>query len=73
MGINPEILTGCCSFLIERAGYFRRFNLVEVQQTLYQLPRVDTLRRWWADVPAGRRTVCSTTLRWPGTRNDSRH
>jgi hypothetical protein len=73
MGINPEILTGCCGFHMERAAYFRHFNLVEVQQTFYQPPRVDTLRRWRADAPEGRRTVCSTKLRWPGMRNDSRH
>jgi uncharacterized protein YecE (DUF72 family) len=51
MGINPEILIGCCGFPLGRAGYFRRFNLVEVQQTFYQPPRVDTLRRWRAEAP----------------------
>ena len=43
---------GCCGFHLARAEYFARFDVVEVQQTFYQPPKVETLRGWRAEAPA---------------------
>jgi uncharacterized protein YecE (DUF72 family) len=40
------IYVGCCGFRRARAVYFRNFPLVEIQQTFYKPPRVETARRW---------------------------
>jgi uncharacterized protein YecE (DUF72 family) len=37
---------GMCGFTIGAAAYFRKFPVVEVQQTFYDPPAADTLRRW---------------------------
>jgi uncharacterized protein YecE (DUF72 family) len=42
---------GCCGFRLSRAEYFSRFPVVEVQQTFYQPPKVETLGRWREDAP----------------------
>lgn len=42
---------GCCGFRLSRAEYFSRFPVVEVQQTFYQPPQIETLRRWREDAP----------------------
>ncbi|HEX7173661.1 MAG TPA: DUF72 domain-containing protein [Pyrinomonadaceae bacterium] len=36
-----------------RSEYLSRFPVVEVQQTFYHPPRVETLRRWRAEAPRG--------------------
>ena len=38
---------------MSRAEYMELFPVVEVQQTFYQPPRVETLRRWRAEAPRG--------------------
>ncbi len=43
------IKVGCCGFPIPRAEYYRRFPVVEIQQTFYNLPRVQTAVRWRRD------------------------
>ncbi|WP_333840339.1 DUF72 domain-containing protein [Pelomicrobium sp.] len=53
MATLPDIRVGCCGFPMARAAYFRRFRLVEVQQTFYQPPRLETLARWRAEAGAG--------------------
>jgi len=45
------IRVGCCGFAGGRAKYFRAFSVVEVQQTFYQPPRLETLARWREEVP----------------------
>lgn len=45
------ILIGCCGFPCAQAEYYRRFPLVEIQQTFYQPPRPRTLDRWRAEAP----------------------
>ena len=40
------IRVGCCGFPIARAEYYRRFPVVEIQQTFYNPPRVQTAVRW---------------------------
>ena len=49
----PKVKTGCCGFRMSRAEYMSLFPVVEVQQTFYQPPRVETLRRWRAEAPRG--------------------
>ena len=45
------VKTGCCGFRMKQAEYTAHFPVVEVQQTFYQPPKVETLRRWRADAP----------------------
>ena len=44
---------GLCGFTIGASSYFRRFNVVEVQQTFYDPPTPRTLERWRAEAPEG--------------------
>lgn len=44
---------GMCGFTIARSTYFRRFPVVEVQQTFYDPPSDAVLTRWRADAPDG--------------------
>ncbi|HLL77209.1 MAG TPA: DUF72 domain-containing protein [Pyrinomonadaceae bacterium] len=46
-----NVKVGCCGFRLSRAEYFARFPVVEVQQTFYQPPRVETLRGWREAAP----------------------
>lgn len=45
------IKLGMCGFTIGAADYFERFRVVEVQQTFYDPPAYDTLRRWRMSAP----------------------
>ena len=42
---------GMCGFTIARSTYFRRFPVVEVQQTFYDPPSDAVLERWRAEAP----------------------
>lgn len=42
---------GLCGFTIAAAAYYRRFRVVEVQQTFYDPPPLATLHRWRAEAP----------------------
>ncbi len=42
---------GCCGFAQARAEYFAHLALVEVQQTFYKPPRLETAQRWRAEAP----------------------
>ncbi|MCS7090778.1 MAG: DUF72 domain-containing protein [Verrucomicrobiota bacterium] len=42
---------GCCGFAGRQSDYFQTFRLVEIQQTFYEPPRVETARRWRAMAP----------------------
>ncbi|MBI2919074.1 MAG: DUF72 domain-containing protein [Chloroflexi bacterium] len=44
---------GCCGFALGQRQYYATFNLVEVQQTFYQPPRLGTCRQWREAAPAG--------------------
>ncbi len=48
-----SIRVGCCGFALAQAKYFRTFRLIEVQQTFYQAPRLETLQRWRLAAPPG--------------------
>jgi uncharacterized protein YecE (DUF72 family) len=43
---------GCCGFAGSQASYFEQFQLVEVQQTFYEPPRLSTAQRWRGLAPA---------------------
>jgi uncharacterized protein YecE (DUF72 family) len=51
--MNPDkrVKVGCCGFRMAMAEYVTRFPVVEVQQTFYQPPQVQTLQRWRASAP----------------------
>jgi uncharacterized protein YecE (DUF72 family) len=40
------IKVGCCGFPVKREVYYQTFQVVEVQQTFYQLPLFATGKRW---------------------------
>ncbi|MFN2637335.1 MAG: DUF72 domain-containing protein [Gemmatimonadaceae bacterium] len=42
---------GMCGFTIGAAAYFRRFRVVEVQQTFYDPPPLSTLDKWRSQAP----------------------
>ncbi|MBW2038207.1 MAG: DUF72 domain-containing protein [Deltaproteobacteria bacterium] len=44
---------GCCGFPIGRKNYYRHFPCVEVQQTFYHPPGLETLARWRQEAPEG--------------------
>ncbi len=45
------VKVGCCGFPVARSKYFKVFKLVEVQQTFYKLPSLDTVKRWRDEAP----------------------
>jgi uncharacterized protein YecE (DUF72 family) len=44
---------GCCGFPVSRSRYFEIFDVVELQQTFYQLPRPSTAVKWREQSPEG--------------------
>ena len=46
-----KVKVGCCGFPGGRKKYFERFKLVEVQQSFYQLPRLETAGKWRSEAP----------------------
>ena len=46
-----NIKIGTCGFPVARQRYYREFNVVEVQQTFYDPPREETLRKWREEAP----------------------
>lgn len=42
---------GMCGFTIGAAAYYRKFPVVEVQQTFYDPPPLQRLEKWRADAP----------------------
>jgi uncharacterized protein YecE (DUF72 family) len=45
------IQVGCCGFPKAQVMYTREFKLVEVQQTFYHPPKIETVRRWREELP----------------------
>jgi uncharacterized protein YecE (DUF72 family) len=45
------IRVGCCGFPVNRSTYYQNFDVVEVQQTFYQLPRIATGEKWREEAP----------------------
>jgi len=48
----PRVKVGCCGFRGGMKDYFSQFRLVEVQQTFYKIPRLETAQRWRREAPA---------------------
>ena len=48
----PLIKVGCCGFPEARTLYYRHYSVVEIQQTFYQLPRIETAHKWRREAPA---------------------
>jgi len=46
------IRIGCCGFPTARSKYYARFSLVEVQETFYRPPRLETVLQWRQQAPA---------------------
>ncbi len=46
-----RVKVGCCGFPIKRISYVKQFNVVEIQQTFYQLPQHKTVKKWREEVP----------------------
>lgn len=42
----PQVKVGCCGFPKGRKVYFSQFSLVEVQQTFYKPPALETALKW---------------------------
>jgi uncharacterized protein YecE (DUF72 family) len=50
---GKDIKIGCCGFAASQQEYFSRFMLIEIQNTFYQLPRLQTAEKWRNAAPAG--------------------
>lgn len=50
MGLNLKI--GCCGFPVSKAKYFHNFKVVELQQTFYQPPQIETAVKWREEAPS---------------------
>jgi uncharacterized protein YecE (DUF72 family) len=48
-----DIKVGCCGFAVAQKTYFQIFRLIEIQNTFYQLPHINTAEKWRAAAPAG--------------------
>lgn len=46
---------GCCGFPVRQVEYWHQFKVVEIQETFYNLPRVNTVERWRAEAPTDAR------------------
>ena len=46
-----DVRLGLCGFSMAADEYVREFPVVEVQQTFYEPPRDETMRRWRAEAP----------------------
>jgi uncharacterized protein YecE (DUF72 family) len=44
---------GCCGFAGSRNRYYKNFELVELQQTFYQLPNPAIVEKWKKEAPEG--------------------
>ncbi len=44
--MNKIIKTGCCGFPVNKVEYFSKFRLIEIQNTFYQPPGIETLKKW---------------------------
>ena len=51
--MRAEVKIGCCGFVMSQRGYFKLFNHLEIQQTFYQLPRLQTAEKWRYIAPSG--------------------
>lgn len=48
-----QVRVGTCGFAEAQTRLFQEFDIVEVQQTFYQPPQINTVTRWRANAPQG--------------------
>ena len=48
---DEAVKIGCCGFRTAQADYMQLFSVVEVQQTFYQPPQIQTLKKWREGAP----------------------
>ena len=46
-----QVKVGCCGFAGSQQEYFRLFRLIEIQNTFYKLPRLQTAEKWRTSAP----------------------
>src|SRR3954463_9249166 len=51
-GRSTDVRVGVCGFCVPQSELFRRFALLEVQQTFYWPPQLRTAERWRRTAPA---------------------
>ncbi len=44
---------GCCGFSVSRKKYYEFFDVVEIQQTFYDIPKIELARKWRDEAPHG--------------------
>jgi len=47
-----SLYVGCCGYPVSRTRYYTLFKTVELQQTFYNLPTLDTASRWRREAPS---------------------
>src|ERR1041384_1570857 len=52
LGRAVDVRIGVCGFCVSQSELFRRFQLLEVQQTFYWPPQLKTVERWRRTAPA---------------------
>jgi uncharacterized protein YecE (DUF72 family) len=46
------VKVGCCGFPINKKEYFKKFSLVELQSTFYEIPaKIETVKKWKEEAP----------------------
>lgn len=50
---KKKIKVGCCGFPVAQALYFDKFEVIEIQQTFYEIPPLLTAAKWKAEAPRG--------------------
>jgi len=51
--MKPRVLVGCCGWAVKggKQAYYKSFKTVEIQETFYKLPKLDTVRKWKGSAP----------------------
>ena len=47
------VKVGCCGFAVARERYYENFEVLEIQKTFYQFPRLKTVLKWREEAPKG--------------------
>jgi uncharacterized protein YecE (DUF72 family) len=51
MKYDTFIKVGCCGFPCSRKRYYENFDVIEIQKTFYNPPRIETAEKWRSDAP----------------------
>lgn len=48
------IKVGCCGWAVRggKQAYYKSFNIIELQETFYKLPRIETVKTWREEAPS---------------------